>query len=190
MTGLILAAGASSRLGKAKQLLVYQGQSLLERSIRLAFSVCKEVQVCLGAEVEQSIRIIENLQKEFSTLSFVQVKDWDKGMGESLAVGLKTIDYSKDVLVLLCDLPFLTSSHLKNLTSLANPERAIVASFQGVNSPPVLIPSALRPLFNRWSGDQGLGKFWRQNPMLCEIIHFSDKFRDVDVPEDREYWGI
>lgn len=66
MTGLILAAGASSRLGEAKQLLVYQGQSLLERSIRLAFSVCKEVQVCLGAEVEQSIRIIENLQKEFS----------------------------------------------------------------------------------------------------------------------------
>jgi hypothetical protein len=54
----------------------------------------------------------------------------------------------------------------------------------------VLIPAALRPLFNNWSGDQGLGKFWRQNPMLCEIIHFSDKFRDVDVPEDREYWGI
>jgi CTP:molybdopterin cytidylyltransferase MocA len=111
-------------------------------------------------------------------------------MGESLAVGLKTIDLSQDVLVLLCDLPFLTSSHLKNLTSLANQERAIVASFQGVNSPPVLIPSALRPLFKNWSGDQGLGKFWRQNPMLCEIVHFSDKFKDVDVPEDREYWGI
>ena len=93
MTGLILAAGASSRLGEAKQLLVYQGQSLLERSIRLAFSVCKDVQVCLGAEVDQSIRIIENLQKEFSTLSFVQVEHWDKGMGESLAVGLKTIDF-------------------------------------------------------------------------------------------------
>ena len=190
MTGLILAAGASSRLGEAKQLLVYQGQSLLERSIRLAFSVCQEVQVCLGAEVEQSSSIIVNLQKEFPTLTFVQVEQWDKGMGESLAVGLKTIDFSKDVLVLLCDLPFLTSTHLKNLTSLTNSERAIVASFQGVNSPPVLIPSSLRPLFNRWSGDQGLGKFWRQNPMLCEIIHFSDKFRDVDVPEDREYWGI
>jgi molybdenum cofactor cytidylyltransferase len=51
MVGLILAAGASSRLGEAKQLLVYQGQSLLERSIRLAFSVCQEVLVCLGAEV-------------------------------------------------------------------------------------------------------------------------------------------
>ncbi|MCE4216715.1 nucleotidyltransferase family protein [Aquirufa antheringensis] len=190
MTGLILAAGASSRLGEAKQLLVYQGQSLLERSIRLAFSVCQDVQVCLGAEVDQSIAIIEQMQIEFPALTFVQVEHWDKGMGESLAVGLRTIDISKDVLVLLCDLPFLTSTHLKNLTSLANTERAIVASFQGVNSPPVLIPSALRPLFNRWSGDQGLGKFWRQNPMLCEIIHFSDKFRDVDVPEDREYWGI
>jgi molybdenum cofactor cytidylyltransferase len=190
MVGLILAAGASSRLGEAKQLLVYQGQSLLERSIRLAFSVCQEVLVCLGAEVEQSSAIIDNLQKEFSNLTFVQVAEWEKGMGESLAVGLKAVDISREVLVLLCDLPFLTSSHLKNITSLANPDRAIVASFQGVNSPPVLIPQALRPLFNHWSGDQGLGKFWRQNPMLCEIVHFSDKFRDVDVPEDRKYWGI
>ncbi|MEN9386802.1 MAG: Molybdenum cofactor cytidylyltransferase [Bacteroidota bacterium] len=190
MVGVILAAGASSRLGEAKQLLVYKGQSLLERSVRLAFSVCQEVVVCLGAEVDQSIRIVENLQKEFPNTSFVQVKDWEKGMGETLAVGLKAVDDSQDVLVLLCDLPFLTNAHLTNLTSLANPHRAIVASFQGVNSPPVLIPSALRPLFKNWSGDQGLGKFWRQNPMLCQIVHYSDKFRDVDVPEDREYWGI
>ncbi|MHA8073009.1 nucleotidyltransferase family protein [Aquirufa sp. HETE-40SA] len=190
MTGLILAAGASSRLGEAKQLLVYQGQSLLERSIRLSFSVCQEVVVCLGAEVEKTVRIMENLQKEFPRLSYVQVEKWEKGMGESLAVGLRAIDQQKAVLVLLCDLPFLTNAHMKNIISLANPDRAIVASFQGVNSPPVLIPKALRPLFSRWSGDQGLGKFWRQNPMLCEIIHFSDKFRDVDVPEDREYWGI
>jgi CTP:molybdopterin cytidylyltransferase MocA len=111
-------------------------------------------------------------------------------MGKSLSVGLRTIDQNKDVLVLLCDLPFLTNAHMKNIISLANSERAIVASFQGVNSPPVFIPASLRTLFNSWSGDQGLGKFWRQNPMLCEIIHFSDKFRDVDVPEDREYWGI
>jgi molybdenum cofactor cytidylyltransferase len=190
MTGLILAAGASSRLGEAKQVLVYQGQSLLERSIRLAFSVCQEVVVCLGAEVQQTVRIIETLQKEFPTLSYLNVENWKNGMGESLSVGLKKIDSEKDVLVLLCDLPFLTNAHMKNIISLANPERAIVASFQGVNSPPVFIPASLRPLFKAWGGDQGLGKFWRQNPMLCEIIHFSDKFRDVDVPEDREYWGI
>lgn len=190
MIGLVLAAGASSRLGEAKQLLVYQGQSLLERSIRLSFSVCQEVVVCLGAEVAQSICIIENLQKEFPALTYVQVEEWEKGMGESLAVGLRAIDQQKDVLVLLCDLPFLTNAHMKNIISLANVDRAIVASFQGVNSPPVFIPASMRPLFNNWSGDQGLGKFWRQNPMLCEIIHFSDKFRDVDVPEDREYWGI
>lgn len=190
MTGLILAAGASSRLGEAKQLLVYQGQSLLERSIRLAFSVCQEVVVCLGAEIEETVVIIGQLQKEFPLLTYIQVEKWEKGMGESLSVGLRTIDQNKDVLVLLCDLPFLTNAHMKNIISLANAERAIVASFQGVNSPPVFIPSNLRPLFKNWSGDQGLGKFWRQNPMLCEIIHFSDKFRDVDVPEDREYWGI
>jgi molybdenum cofactor cytidylyltransferase len=190
MTGLILAAGASTRLGEAKQLLVYQGQTLLERSIRLAFSVCKEVVVCLGAEVEQTVPIIQNLKTEFPTLSYVEVGNWEKGMGKSLSVGLRTIDQNKDVLVLLCDLPFLTNAHMKNIISLANSERAIVASFQGVNSPPVFIPASLRNLFNGWSGDQGLGKFWRQNPMLCEIIHFSDKFRDVDVPEDREYWGI
>ena len=146
--------------------------------------------VCLGAEVQQTVRIIETLQKEFPTLSYLNVENWKNGMGESLSVGLKKIDSEKDVLVLLCDLPFLTNAHMKNIISLANPERAIVASFQGVNSPPVFIPASLRPLFKAWGGDQGLGKFWRQNPMLCEIIHFSDKFRDVDVPEDREYWGI
>ena len=169
---------------------IHQNKLLLSKNQPRVLNYEQEVLVCLGAEVDQSIQIVENLKKEFPNLSFVQVEDWEKGMGETLAVGLKAVDMNQDVLVLLCDLPFLTNAHLRNLTSLANPNRAIVASFQGVNSPPVLIPKALRPLFTHWSGDQGLGKFWRQNPMLCEIVHFSDKFRDVDVPEDRKYWGI
>lgn len=95
MVGVILAAGASSRLGEAKQLLVYKGQSLLERSIRLAFSVCQEVVVCLGAEVDQSIRIVENLQHEFPKTSYVQVDDWAKGMGEHSPLGSKLSMFRK-----------------------------------------------------------------------------------------------
>ena len=91
MTGLILAAGASSRLGEAKQVLVYQGQSLLERSIRLAFSVCQEVLVCLGAEVEQTTKIIAKLQIEFPNLSFVLVERWEKVWGSHLLWELKRL---------------------------------------------------------------------------------------------------
>lgn len=84
MVGVILAAGASSRLGEAKQLLVYQGQSLLERSIRLAFSVCQDVLVCLGSEVVQSVQIVENLKKEFPTYLMFKWMNGRKGWGRRL----------------------------------------------------------------------------------------------------------
>jgi len=54
---VILAAGASSRLGQAKQLVKIDGEPLLERTVRLAAQVgCQPIIVVLGFEVDVSLR--------------------------------------------------------------------------------------------------------------------------------------
>ena len=51
---VILAAGASTRLGRPKQLLIYQGRSLLRRAAEVARdSICHPIAVVLGAYAAQ-----------------------------------------------------------------------------------------------------------------------------------------
>ena len=60
--GLLLAAGGSSRLGQPKQLIRFEGTTLIRRSGEmLANSVCSPVAVALGAEIEESRRELADL---------------------------------------------------------------------------------------------------------------------------------
>ncbi len=113
MIGLILAAGRSSRLGEPKILIQYQGKSLLERTCQQALSVCSEILVLIGAETEKSSEILRRIQKSNPKVHFAISEHWSEGMGSTLAEGLRMLhEKQDDIMVLLCDLPFIESSHL------------------------------------------------------------------------------
>jgi molybdenum cofactor cytidylyltransferase len=84
---VILAAGSSSRLGRPKQLLKYQGKTLLVRAVETALaSVCRPVLVVLGAGSGQ-------LRGEVSGLD-VRIlinPDWETGIGGSIRIGVKAV---------------------------------------------------------------------------------------------------
>ena len=78
---IILAAGNSSRMGQAKQLKVFAGKTLLERSIDAGCqSDCKSVIVVLGANHEQIRSQIDN-----QSAIFIQNPNWEQGMGSSIS---------------------------------------------------------------------------------------------------------
>ncbi|MBK9490249.1 MAG: NTP transferase domain-containing protein [Haliscomenobacter sp.] len=81
---IILAAGASTRMGQPKQLLQIEGESLLQRAVRIALSTpYRPVVVVLGAnreQIEPSLQGLEVLR--------VDNPDWATGMGGSIATGL------------------------------------------------------------------------------------------------------
>src|SRR3990170_2001437 len=85
--GLLLAAGGSRRLGTPKQLLEFEGKTLLLRAAEaLVETSCEPVVVVLGAEIERSKDEIEDLP-----VSFAINDDWESGMSSSIRVGLEKL---------------------------------------------------------------------------------------------------
>src|SRR4051794_31317417 len=84
---VLLAAGRSSRLGRPKQLLVFEGKTLLRRAAEtLVNSVCDPVVAVLGAEVDSSTEEIQELPIH------ICINDqWQTGMSSSIQSGLEML---------------------------------------------------------------------------------------------------
>ncbi|MBW4661810.1 MAG: nucleotidyltransferase family protein [Drouetiella hepatica Uher 2000/2452] len=110
---MILAAGASTRMGTPKQLLLYQGRSLLRYVAEVAIaSCCDPVVVVLGSQAERM-----KLEACALAVHIVENQQWAEGMGTSIFAGmtaLTAINQALDaVVIILCDQPFV-SHHLLN----------------------------------------------------------------------------
>src|SRR5688572_18359450 len=84
---ILLAAGASIRLGHPKQMLIYNGQTLLQYSLQTALaSRAHPVIVVLGSNADTLKKEIENIK-----VQVVINEQWEKGMGSSIQTGVKAI---------------------------------------------------------------------------------------------------
>ncbi|RFP64687.1 hypothetical protein D0N36_13065 [Hymenobacter lapidiphilus] len=118
---LLLAAGASSRLGRPKQLLMYQGRTLLRRAAETAVAAATgaPVVVVTGA-------LHEALLPELAGLPLVvqHCPNWPAGMGASIQCGLHALESLgvsfTDVVVMLCDQPHVTPALLEQLAEARN----------------------------------------------------------------------
>ncbi|ELR68312.1 CTP:molybdopterin cytidylyltransferase [Fulvivirga imtechensis AK7] len=135
---IILAAGPSSRLGKPKQLLHHDGETLLRRSIKTALRTTDITVTVLGAnytEIKKDIRHL-NTHVIFNL-------DWNKGMGNSLKFGLQELNKLHPglsaAIIIVCDQPFLDHSILVKLAEAYEQGNSIVAtSYNGTAGVPVL----------------------------------------------------
>ena len=88
VAAVIIAAGSSSRLGQPKQLLVFEGEILLQRAIRIAREAgTSRVLVVLGAHRQQ----IED-RVDLSDVEIVVNPDWEEGMASSIRAGTQALD--------------------------------------------------------------------------------------------------
>ncbi len=186
--GLLLAAGASKRLGQAKQLLQIQDKTLLEWATLALLQTCDEVTVLLGAQAIECSKIIKDLQKDYDNLHALVCKHHVEGMGSTLAEGLRHIGNQNHVLVHLVDMPYINGFHLKYLINHFDKQTdlALVSQFKGLNAPPVIIPQHLVSMFYDWKGDTGLGQFWKQHPELIASLELGVPYQDIDTSEDWE----
>ncbi len=114
---VLLAAGASTRMGAPKQLIRFDGVSLLRRAAEAAIgSGASPVVVVLGAHAEEMEPELEGLNVEV-----VVNEEWAAGMSTSLRVGVRAlVEMAPDTggaLITLCDQPFVTGAHLADLVS-------------------------------------------------------------------------
>lgn len=137
---LLLAAGASSRMGQSKQLLPINGKTLIRRMAEICLSAnTGRVVVVLGANDKKHRKEIQDLP-----VNIVSNPDWDKGMGTSIKAGVKYIasqlPSSAGVVISVCDQPHLSANHLIGLTQpfIADRQLIIASTYQGAHGVPAL----------------------------------------------------
>ncbi|OYX28499.1 MAG: hypothetical protein B7Z06_01400 [Flavobacteriales bacterium 32-35-8] len=114
---VILAAGASKRMGEPKQLLKWGDTTLINHTINTAVAVnAKEIILVLGAHFELIKKNIDN-----SEVTLLNNVHWEKGLGTSIAFAVEYLQNSQSsvdgVLVILADQPFIMSDFLKLMIS-------------------------------------------------------------------------
>lgn len=147
----MLAAGASRRLGKPKQLLRLHGETLVRRAARMGLATQPQAAVIvLGAGADAVYACVADL-----ALRRVDCVDWEQGMGASLRAGLAALPSEcAGALIVLCDQPALDAPHLDQLVAAwhANPRGAVASRYAGRLGVPALLP---RAWFAELIGDAG-----------------------------------
>lgn len=183
MAAIILAAGASRRMGQPKQLLLYRGQTLLSHITQIAISsYCSPVIVILGANGAK-------IEPEIVRFPITIVKNnyWDKGISNSISCGINYIQkqYSNidAALFLTCDQPFVSVNLIEQLISAYHvTNKPIIASRYGetLGIPALFSRGFFSPLM-QLKGDRGAKKIINQHPHLVNEIDFPQGKFDLDT---------
>lgn len=187
---IILAAGASRRLGRPKQLVEFRGETLLARTIGMAHGAGAEpVLVILGAYAD-TISQSAALDQVVTVLN----PDWQEGMASSIRAGIRIlascVPDSPGATILNCDQPRLSTEHLRKLFEKfeANSTRAIVASgYNGIRGVPAVFPRTMFPRLLALHGDRGARAILADPE--CEIaeVPFAGGEADIDLPADLDH---
>ena len=185
---IVLAAGASTRLGQPKQLLQMNGESLLHRTIRLAEEGgCAPIFVVLGFEAELMQREIADLD-----VRVVINPKWQSGMGSSLRSGMEVLmresQLPQKVVLLLSDQPMLSSEIFLSLVKKsAETDSLIVASsYTDRLGVPAVFRKQLYPDLQKVEGDKGAREVIQRYRDQTASIDFPKGAIDIDTVQDLE----
>jgi molybdenum cofactor cytidylyltransferase len=188
----VLAAGASRRLGRAKQAVPIGGEPLLRRQCRCALAAnVGKVVVILGFNADEHRSLIQDLPVD------VRVNDnWDEGLAATLCCAVRAAQMQGSALLVLpCDQYRIVPEDLGALCHRwrLTPSKACVSRAGGYAGPPVILPVEYHERICRLRGDIGArsliyGSSW---PLPEEVVNLHASF-DLDSPADlriAEMWA-
>lgn len=184
---IILAGGSSSRLGKPKQLLLYQNITLVKHAVKTALqTTCKPVFVVTGFLHEELVKELED-----QPVQFINNPDWQEGMGSSIRTGISAMIQLKDqidaVLILLCDQPLITSEHLNHLISqFYADKRSIIAAtgYAETCGVPAVFDKSLFAELEFLPGERGAQWLFKKFQDQLTVVPFESASIDVDTEAD------
>ncbi|MEJ2208883.1 MAG: nucleotidyltransferase family protein [Anaerolineae bacterium] len=184
---IVLAAGASRRMGQPKQLLPIDGQPMVRLVTEAACAAgLAQVVVVLGAHAADVAVALEGLP-----VGLVVNEDWREGMSTSLGVGLGALRPEiAAALLVLADQPDLSPELLRALVARYRATGApLVAPYHGGRrGNPVLFDRALFAELEAVTGDRGGRSVVARHEAELERVEVQDPavVSDVDTPQDYE----
>lgn len=156
---VVLAAGASTRLGVPKQEVVYRGETLLERATRIAREVADETLVITRAENPGA----------------------DEGIASSIRAGVERAGGAR-ILITLCDQPLVTAGHLRALLAIDAP--IVATGYGGTAGVPAVFAPRFIPELLALRGDRGARAVIEAHRGEVVVVPFEEAGTDIDTPED------
>lgn len=183
IAAIVLAAGASTRMGRPKMLLPAGGGTLLSAAVQpLLEAGLDRVVVVLGDRAEE-VRRGAQLPAD-PRIVLVVCADWRDGMASSLKRGLEACADTDAVLVTLGDQPGVTAERIRMVTAAFGPGRNLVVPVhQRIPAHPVLFGRSLFPELEALSGDVGAREVIRRH--TAEAVQIEvEALPDIDTEED------
>ena len=180
---IVLAAGASTRFGSAKQLARVGGHPLLQMAVTRAGDVAGHaVLVVLGAHASELTPLLAHSQA-----SVIINREWREGMASSIRAGVARLPPScTAVLLLLVDQVAITREDLQRLVSAwrRQPEHIAAAHYGAITGVPAIFPRSTFAALQALRGDAGARQLLRRNPDRLVRVPMDRAAIDIDTPED------
>ena len=183
VAGVLLAAGASTRLGRPKQLLPYRGRTLLRHAAEVGLAAgLSPLVVVLGAEAGALRRELDGLGAQVA-----ENPRYQEGQSTSLRAGLAALPPAVGaVVLLLVDMPLVDAPLVRALVDAWRASGAPIVrpAFQGRPGNPVLFAATLLPELAAAEGDEGGRAVLRRHAAAVELV-------PVDTPavvQDIDTW--
>lgn len=181
---LLLAAGASQRMGKIKALLPWGRVTILRHLLQEASASGNgEILMVTGAYREEVLREAGPFSPQTH-----HNPDWESGMGSSLASGVREaarrFPNAGALLVILVDQPLVTRTYLKQIIKAHQdlPEHIIASDYGGFGGVPALFPRRFWDELKDLSSDKGAKGLIASNRKQCRVLDPGLAITDVDTP--------
>lgn len=186
---VLLAAGPSSRLGRSKQLVRVNDETLIRKTARLVLGLgADHVTVVSGCGADLVEAELEDLP-----VSVVFNRDWQQGMGSSINCGVRFMPQGVDgVLLMVCDQWRLENDDLNRLLEAwqSDISKIYVACWDEgaafVSGPPALFPRKTIPELKSMQPNRGARQLIDRYMDIVEFVKMENAAFDLDRPEDLE----
>lgn len=192
IAALILAAGASERMGSPKALLRIGGATLLERIAQTATAAgAGELVATVGPPHGHEIR--EQLGPKLPAVRWAWNAQPELGMLSSVQAGLPLISEAAcGALIWPVDIPFVSADSVQRLLAAELAQPAVLVC-GGRGGHPLWLPRSLFAAALALPVELGLWALRDAHPPQRVEVNDLEVLRDLDTPEDvqraRDYWG-
>jgi len=189
VSAVVLAAGTSTRMGRAKQLLPLGGTTVLAHTLENVRSTgLEEIILILGASAEA---ISQQLPPSLlEGLKVVVNQAYGQGMASSLREGLCALDQRTDgALIILGDQPFIRPQTLHQIMDEYRRSRAkiVIPSYQGNRGNPVLLDRSVFSEVMALEGDVGCRAIFGNYLEAILKVEVEDKGVLLDIDDQDDY---
>jgi molybdenum cofactor cytidylyltransferase len=181
ISAVVLAAGASTRMGRQKLLLPLGGEPIVRRTVRHVLDAgFRDVLLVVGFEHEKTLAALENLPIRHTVNAA-----FASGMGSSFRAAVAALDVAEAAMFTLADQPFVTADHYRQLPAAYHAHHLGIVSvkYGEVTAPPHLFDREFFPELSTLV--HGARPVLERHRDRTTVVRFpEDLLLDIDTPED------